>query len=338
MEDSEFNLRYSGPEINTLLDKASTALQMDSLTPYKTDAQNKEQFVSKQANKGLSTQDFTTELMLKLVQLYTKLQLDEMFNTLVNYRILAYKTNKSTTRLQVPESQRRYAVVISYNDSGNHVTEKYINTIINDAEWQKDDNWVPLAVLNKPKRPITPGIYILDVDGFYTPWRDWKSDNSKVVGVTVIDNKASFMISLSDVSSQIWADVSTEVNGVITSHNEAEITNDVFGYSNTEKIIAQLGNRAKAANACKAVVYKNGNHGYLPAIGEWKITFKYFDEVNSAITVCGGTSIPLYADYWTSTQCPQKEAWEFRWCHAEHDCVSKSTINKVRPFAKLPEE
>lgn len=338
MADSEFNLRYSGPEINSLLDKASTALQPGSLTPYKTDEQNKEQFVLKEKNKGLSTQDFTTELKLKLMQLYTKLQLDELFNTLVNYRILTFTTNKATTRLQVPDAQRRYAVIVSYNDSGNHVTEKYISTVITDEEWQKDANWIPLAVLNKPKRPITPGVYILDVDGFYTPWREWKSDDSKAVGVAIIDNKASFMMGLSDVASQKWADVNTEVSGVVTSHNKPEVFNDVFGYSNTEKIIAQLGDRAKAANACKAVIYKNGIHGYLPSMGEWKIAFNYFYEVNSAIIACGGTSIPLYTDYWSSTQCPQKEAWEFRWCHAENDCVPKSTNNRIRPFANLPEE
>ena len=131
----------------------------------------------------------------------------------------------------------------------------------------KDDNWTPLTLYNKPKRPVVAGVYILDTKGYYTPWREWSSLNNDVaVGVAVIDNRASFMIAPNDIASSMWSNVTTNVDGIITSYTDSVLKSDYFGKANTDKVIAQLGARGIAATNCRNYRFKNNAYGYLGGI------------------------------------------------------------------------
>ena len=336
--EQRYRSRYRGNEIDALLERALTALQPGALSDFLTMLAARELFVSKEEGKGLSTHDFTSTLKAKLEQLPTKTQLEEMLVAAANYRILEFVNDKYATRLTVPTAGRRYGLIVSYNDNGDHISEKYIATDFTDEEWKKDDNWTLLTLYAKPKRPVAAGVYILDTNGYYTPWREWSSlSDNFAVGVAVIDNRASFMIAPNDLEPSIWSNVTTNVDGIIASYDDSVLKSDYFGKANTDKVIAQLGDRGITATICRNYRFKNNAHGYCGGFGEWWVAFQYQSEVEQALVKMGGTAMEWYQNYWTSTQCPADHNWYFRWCHAEHDCCYRSSILRVRPFGPLPE-
>jgi len=337
-EGDVYRSHYSGAEIDRLLGLVESALQPGALTPYLARALAEELFVSKQDGKGLSSNDFTTSLMEKLSNLPTMSQLEETLDNICNYRILPYTTSKATTRLQVTSRQRRYGLIISYNMNGEHITEKYISSNITNTEWVKNSNWTNLSVREKPKRPVTEGVYILDVNGYYTPYKQWNvASNAQSVGVAIIDIRASFMIAPTDIAACIWSDISSLVPGIVASYDLNQLNKDYFGQENTRLIIEAQGSRAAAAYNCDGYRFRNNKEGHLPGYGEWWIAYLRRNEVNEALQMIGD-AIPDYKDYWTSSQCPSGHAWYFGWWNAQHDCTNKNIIKQVRPFGELPEE
>lgn len=54
---------------------------------------------------------------------------------------LTYTTDKATTRKLVPLKNRYQGMVITYNPGDSAITEKYMDSRVDDTEWAKDDNW-----------------------------------------------------------------------------------------------------------------------------------------------------------------------------------------------------
>lgn len=337
-EGDVYRGHYRGEEIDRLLGLIGSALQPGSLTPYLTKAAANELYLLKQTGMGLSSNDFTTALKQKLLNLPTLSELEAALNSICNYRILTFTTDKATTRLTVPSSQRRYALMVSFNMNGEHITEKYISSDISDTEWVKDSNWTNLSIREKPKRPTAEGVYILDIDGYYTPYRQWRiASNAQSVAVAIIDIRASFMIAPTDIGKYQWSAYDNRVPGIISTYDTDELKRDYFGEHNTQLIIKEEGSGAQAAYNCHAYRFRNNKEGHLPGWGEMWVAFQHGIELAEALQMIGNP-MTKFATYWTSTQCPAGHAWNFMWCHAEHSCYYKYTNYLVRPFGELPEE
>lgn len=84
-------------------------------------------------------------------EFYTKTQIDqktEAINTEItrvekgaNYEVLEYETNVATTRLKVPEKNRKAGYMITYNPGTGWIKELYTGAQLTNEEWIKDENW-----------------------------------------------------------------------------------------------------------------------------------------------------------------------------------------------------
>lgn len=84
-------------------------------------------------------------------EFYTKTQIDqktEVINTEIsrvekgaNYEVLVYETNVATTRLKVPEKNRKAGYMITYNPGTGWIKELYTGVQLTNEEWIKDENW-----------------------------------------------------------------------------------------------------------------------------------------------------------------------------------------------------
>lgn len=59
---------------------------------------------------------------------------------------VTWNTDVEKTRIQIPINKRNIGFVLSYVNTINNkpIVEQYIGNIYTDAEWAKDDNWVPV--------------------------------------------------------------------------------------------------------------------------------------------------------------------------------------------------
>lgn len=59
---------------------------------------------------------------------------------------VVWNTDVENTRIQIPINKRNIGFVLSYVNTSNNkpIVEQYIGNLFTDAEWAKDDNWVPV--------------------------------------------------------------------------------------------------------------------------------------------------------------------------------------------------
>lgn len=59
---------------------------------------------------------------------------------------VVWNTDVEKTRIQIPINKRNIGFVLSYVNTSNNkpIVEQYIGNLFTDAEWAKDDNWVPV--------------------------------------------------------------------------------------------------------------------------------------------------------------------------------------------------
>ena len=59
---------------------------------------------------------------------------------------VTWNTDVEKTRIQIPINKRNIGFVLSYVNTSNNkpIVEQYIGNLFTDAEWAKDDNWVPV--------------------------------------------------------------------------------------------------------------------------------------------------------------------------------------------------
>ena len=176
------------------------------------------------------------------------------------------------------------------------------------------ENDVPYVVDNTlPEN----GLYIYDINGNFTLPENWNTaNNSKAVGVAILTDDCRFVVAKQDISTSgiRWGGYGTDVPGVLTTADSAVAATDFDGLNNTAKIIAAIGNTndgyrdGTAAGDCAAYTFPNGKTGYLGAAGEWQVARQNKEDLNSALTLIGGTTMKESA-YWTSTEYSSNYAW-----------------------------
>ena len=164
------------------------------------------------------------------------------------------------------------------------------------------------VTLSYTYRPM--GIYILDTDGNLTTANNWDTaNNSKAVGVYVGTENSHFVIA-PHLSNKKWGDSDTIISGIATSEDYDKIIKDYVGESNTDYIIAQLGNgNGPAAEYCRNYTFKNGKKGYLWAVGEAIDARENNEAINAALSKIGGFDMGN-RPYWTSSQANASSAWK----------------------------
>ena len=191
----------------------------------------------------------------------------------------------------------------------------------------KSVNW---SVLEPPK-----GVFIYDINGKYTLPSEWDtSRNNEAVGVAILTDDCSFVVAKSDIGTNKWGGYGTDISTLTNYTDEESAATDFDGVNNTSKIITALGS-SNAAGDCSAYTFTNGKTGYLGAAGEWQVARQNKENLNSALTLIGGTAM-TESVYWTSTESSSFSAWQ-QWFDSDSGLYisNKGVNNYVRAFLAL---
>lgn len=185
------------------------------------------------------------------------------------------------------------------------------------------------------------GIYILDTDNSLVTRSNWSiENNNKAVGVVVLLSKCQFVIAPTDNSStQIWSKGGAQdvVPGVTTTTEPLMArTTDYRGAQNSSAIVAQYGNTSDyAAGWCQSFLFKNGERGYLGSCSEWQEAYNNKAEIDTCMSLIGGTAIATDYYHWTSTQCNSSSSWSMHWNKSDLNKSLKGNVRRVRAFASF---
>ena len=188
---------------------------------------------------------------------------------------------------------------------------------------------------------IKNGVFAYYSDGTLLPYE--QADNT-AIGVAVIDNDACFVIDKTNAADTTKAfggynrDLSN--TNIVTSSAYATAKTDFDGYRNTTKIISacagytsQSVTGAPAAEACRQ---QFSGKGYLPALGEWNVAYKYKTDINAMLTdKIGGTALTENW-YWASTLYnTSTSSWVLDWDGGSVLIIDRTNGIYVRAFAAL---
>jgi hypothetical protein len=165
------------------------------------------------------------------------------------------------------------------------------------------------------------------------------------VGVAILTDDCRFVVAKEDISDNTirWGGYETDISTLTDYTNEANAATDFGGVNNTSKIIAAIGNSndgyrdGTAAGDCAAYTFPNGKTGYLGAAGEWEVARQNKEDLNSALTLIGGTTMKE-GYYWTSTEYSSNRAWDQYFdSYSNLRNFNKIYISYVRAFLALEE-
>ena len=184
---------------------------------------------------------------------------------------------------------------------------------------------------------IENGVYILHVNGNLYKREEWDTaDNANAVGVAVISDNCQFVIEKKTEIALTWGGNGTIIDNIVTTTINDDAKKDFNGLNNTEEISSQLGSGSTgAAKYCKTVLSQNGKNGYLGSLGEWMEAYNNKSEIDSCISLIGGTAISTARAHWTSTQYNSTAAWFIHWSDGGEDFYSKGSSSLCRPFYPL---
>ncbi len=173
------------------------------------------------------------------------------------------------------------------------------------------------------QRIILPGngAYIYDKNGNYYDIESWDiKNNNNVVGIALITAKTKCLIALKNANSQgrvVWGpdglvDGVTKTQSNLSNNEPGFAQNDYDGATNTSleirNLLPQKNTALYLANAYK---FPNGQHGYLPALGELIEMFNNKITINLLLEKVGGEKIEDFW-YWSSSQYHQNyRVWAY---------------------------
>ena len=191
------------------------------------------------------------------------------------------------------------------------------------------------------------GTYIYDTDGKFTSVSSWKtSNNSKAVGVAIINDNCKYVIAKNDigVAERFGGTINGTGGGILFDSLKSPAAHKQYcnGYEDTLKIVSSYsgtdynGRVDTAAHDCYNYIFPNGERGYLGSSGEWYVIYDHGNStVNNALTKIGGTAF-TNDKYWTSTGA-SLGASMYRLTFSSRSLAVGSYGNKyyIRPFLKI---
>lgn len=182
------------------------------------------------------------------------------------------------------------------------------------------------------------GTYILGTDNKLYTQNEWRSaaDLPQAVGVAVVEPESQFIVAPKENASNLkFGGYGTRISDIVTTTDSAVAALDFQGQHNTEQIISQLGaGNAPAAEYCANYIFPNGQTGYLGAAGQWSIAYNNKTEIDTCISLIGGTAISTIY-YRTSTQYGPNDSWVLTWSDGSKNSGSKNTTFRARAFTDL---
>ena len=122
-----------------------------------------------------------------------------------------------------------------------------------------------------------------------------------------------------NIDNVVWSYSNEGISGIVMSNDSAVAKKDYAGETNTDKIIAKLGeNAAPAAQYCRKYTFKNGKKGYLWSLGEAQDAFNNKEAIDAALVKIGGFGMSADNDHWTSTQYNNYRAWKLNWISGDY--------------------
>ena len=168
------------------------------------------------------------------------------------------------------------------------------------------------------------GVFIIDTNDNFINKDSWSPTMQQTtVGVALITEKVSIVISTGLHTDLCWSETHQLVGGVTTTTDSTVAATDYKGKANTEAIGEALGQNAPAAYYCSNYTFKNGKKGYLMAAGEAQEIFVNMRKISELLDYINPNTTNLNNGYeiWTSTQNNESTAWR-------HDGMLK-TLSKT---------
>ncbi len=129
------------------------------------------------------------------------------------------------------------------------------------------------------------GVFIQDIYGNLYTEDEW--DGTQIAnGIAVISDACQFVVAKDYVLyASSWSTTNTLVKDIATTTESSEALSDMDGEGNTDKIIAQLGDSAELANACRSSIFPSGQRGYLLASGELNVFEENIDKIKELLNL-----------------------------------------------------
>jgi len=160
---------------------------------------------------------------------------------------------------------------------------------------------------------VPNGVYIQSVDGKLYTVANWSQSSSNANAVAVVTDNCRFIIAKTNyTTSTHWSETPSIVSNVLVSTSATTAKTDYKGKSNTDYILAAFGSNAPSAYYCSIFTFPNGQHGFLPALGELYAAYQNSTAINTALAKIGGDSLGSDVN-WSSTQYNNEIAWYLRW-------------------------
>lgn len=217
---------------------------------------------------------------------------------------------------------------------------KYLRKFATEAEHAAAESVRPevsyIEETQAVKYSIPLGVYIQHINGALytsTEWANNRFANSEANGVAVVDMVKSFVINKTSFNKAKWSsDTSIIEDGILSSMDVEIAKTDFEGESNTQILAAKY--EGCAADVCQSYTFPNGKNGYLPALGEWFIAYKYIADIASLMAQIGGVELPI--SVYTSTQSSAAYPWVFiTTTGLTNQSYYKTTTANFRAFTTL---
>lgn len=241
-------------------------------------------------------------------------------------------------------------VTITLNTCSEYpnLVEDHIIRFANERGWKIcAQGGAEIVVSKKTITYPSNGTYIYDTDGKFTSVSSWKtSNNSKAVGVAIINDNCKYVIAKNDigVAERFGGTINAKTGGILFDSLESPASEKQYcnGYEDTLKIVSSYsgtdynGRVDTAAHDCYNYIFPNGERGYLGSSGEWYVIYDHGNStVNNALTKIGGTAF-TNDKYWTSTGAGLGASM-YRLTFSSGSLGSGTYGNKyyIRPFLKI---
>lgn len=181
------------------------------------------------------------------------------------------------------------------------------------------------------------GVYIYANDGKLYTSEEWNTANNDLaVGVAVINDNCRFAITKGEKPQIAWSDAlyGTDVSGLTNYSDSSQALTDFNGENNTAVIRAAASSEDSSNNAAHycynqtvSISGRGTVHGYLPASGELRAAYNNKSSVDSAMSLIGGTAMPIDYRLWLSTEYSSLSAWSLFWDDGDLSMANKGTTN-----------
>lgn len=184
------------------------------------------------------------------------------------------------------------------------------------------------------------GALIVDINGMFYTAEEWKGSgnyNEDADGVAVSDGTHRFVLAKSEFMHNNGGD-GTLVSGQYTTNSDTEAITDFAGESNTDAMIAALGE--SVAHVIRGRMdFASGQRPYYGSAGEWNTIQQHRSRVQSLLASIGATllNVDSYGcEYLTSTQYGANDEWYYHFgTDNKAYVVSKSNQRRVRSLAPI---